>query len=82
MTKSAVTYLNSKGLIIDGPGNYQAHWEGCCMHVGAHGREQPLHSTATSPILGSQKLTSLTSTWKGVAERPPGDAALTILASA
>lgn len=22
------------------------------MHVGAHGREHPLHSTATSPILG------------------------------
>lgn len=52
------------------------------MHVGAHGRHHPRHSTATSPILGSQKLTSLTSAWKGVAEGLPGDAALTILASA
>lgn len=60
MTKSVVTCLNSKGFIIDGLGNYRAHWEGCYMQVGAHGRYHPLHSTATSPTLGSQKLISLT----------------------
>lgn len=52
------------------------------MHVGAHGRHHPLRSTATSPKLGSQKLISLTSAWGGVAERLPGDATLTVLASA